>query len=509
MLSWLTGRSSSAPPTPEATTVTVPSPVASAPRTHHRSRADSRRDERASSIDEGGHARLSLEDDAYWRTALSRMPLEWSQFLAPLDSTDSSFHVSEAQYTHLAPRILDAFPAVSHLRFKIVPSRIKEDRFWATLFFLIAQWHEQQQQQTQPQQASPTRSDDGVEPATRETSETRATFAMPKKVRTDKRSITSPTTPSMAIRTEPASATSVTHDTTELTSSGTDSSLTTTGLRSEQPISVLIPSATSPPVSGTVATASAAEVAAAVAAATAAASSAAAAEIHSLQAQLSSKDAIVEARDREIAMLRRKVELLAGQLQSVASLVASSLAVAAATATSASELDDVVDAHNANSTSGATHRALHLSPSAAVDPQPANSSPQPDDATSPPSSSQVAPAPGAPSITPQPERFSCTHCRTSVSLADDASSPSPCLTHSGSWTLSRDSEEFFQLPPDLRANLRAEKQRRLAAVRHEMRFIIDEDDHTTAPGQWECCRADDYSATGCEKRKEHQLERVQ
>jgi len=65
----------------------------------------------------------------------------------------------------------------------------------------------------------------------------------------------------------------------------------------------------------------------------------------------------------------------------------------------------------------------------------------------------------------------------------DAPAASPCVSHSGgSWTLTKDSVEFFELPPELRLNLRTEKARRLAAVQKEMRFIIDSDDPTTAPG---------------------------
>jgi len=89
----------------------------------------------------------------------------------------------------------------------------------------------------------------------------------------------------------------------------------------------------------------------------------------------------------------------------------------------------------------------------------------------------------------------------------DAPSESVCVSHSGgSWTLTKDSVEFFELPPELRQNLRTEKARRLAAVQKEMRFIIDSDDPTTAPGQWSCCQAAEYTARGCSAAKKHTLQ---
>ena len=62
--------------------------------------------------------------------------------------------------------------------------------------------------------------------------------------------------------------------------------------------------------------------------------------------------------------------------------------------------------------------------------------------------------------------------------------------------MNRDSREFFSLDEELKANLRAEKTKRLREVSEQMKFILDADD-VYGHGQWDCCGRKEYGADGC------------
>jgi len=109
---------------------------------------------------------------------------------------------------------------------------------------------------------------------------------------------------------------------------------------------------------------------------------------------------------------------------------------------------------------------------------------------------------------PPPARtFQCGRCRQQVPAAEPTSVA--CRVHgangSGQWQLSKDAAEFLQFPPELQANLRKEKQRRLAVVHSEMKFILDTDDESKAPGKWSCCSAEEHEAAGCVKNDKHTM----
>ena len=72
------------------------------------------------------------------------------------------------------------------------------------------------------------------------------------------------------------------------------------------------------------------------------------------------------------------------------------------------------------------------------------------------------------------------------------STPTP--RHTGSWMMDRDSQEFLNYPAEVKESLRREKQKRLAQVQDEMKFILDSDEihHTT--GRWQCCGETKYHA---------------
>jgi len=78
------------------------------------------------------------------------------------------------------------------------------------------------------------------------------------------------------------------------------------------------------------------------------------------------------------------------------------------------------------------------------------------------------------------------------------SNPEPTANrHKGSWTMDRDSQDFLALDEDLKANLRAEKAKRLKEVREQMRFILDTDSVACSNGEWSCCGRKEYGADGC------------
>lgn len=68
-------------------------------------------------------------------------------------------------------------------------------------------------------------------------------------------------------------------------------------------------------------------------------------------------------------------------------------------------------------------------------------------------------------------------------------------THQGTWILDQDSQDFLSYPPELKENLRAEKAKRLAEVRTQMRFILDSDRTEDSHGRWSCCGQTTYHAT--------------
>lgn len=79
----------------------------------------------------------------------------------------------------------------------------------------------------------------------------------------------------------------------------------------------------------------------------------------------------------------------------------------------------------------------------------------------------------------------------------NASCAGPALkVHKGKWQMNRDSREFFSLDEELKANLRAEKTKRLREVSEQMKFILDADD-VYGHGQWDCCGRKEYGADGC------------
>lgn len=68
-------------------------------------------------------------------------------------------------------------------------------------------------------------------------------------------------------------------------------------------------------------------------------------------------------------------------------------------------------------------------------------------------------------------------------------------SHRGSWRMDPDSKEFLNYPPEIKENLRAEKQRRLQQVQKEMKFILDSDEIHDTHGKWDCCGARNYHAS--------------
>lgn len=69
--------------------------------------------------------------------------------------------------------------------------------------------------------------------------------------------------------------------------------------------------------------------------------------------------------------------------------------------------------------------------------------------------------------------------------------------HTGTWQMTKDSTEFLALPEDAKESLRLEKQKRLARVREEMRFILDSDAVEDSHGEWTCCHRTDYHGDNC------------
>lgn len=59
--------------------------------------------------------------------------------------------------------------------------------------------------------------------------------------------------------------------------------------------------------------------------------------------------------------------------------------------------------------------------------------------------------------------------------------------HKGGWVVDKSAAEFVALDPELKAQMRGEKQKRLTQVVKEMAFIQDSDDPTELPGRWACC----------------------
>jgi hypothetical protein len=66
------------------------------------------------------------------------------------------------------------------------------------------------------------------------------------------------------------------------------------------------------------------------------------------------------------------------------------------------------------------------------------------------------------------------------------------LGHSGTWMIDDDSKDFLSYPPELKANLRQEKMKRLQEVRQQMQFILDTDNVEDTNGRWSCCGQTSY-----------------
>mmetsp|Transcript_12854 Transcript_12854/g.24413 ORF Transcript_12854/g.24413 Transcript_12854/m.24413 type:complete len:345 (-) Transcript_12854:98-1132(-) len=75
--------------------------------------------------------------------------------------------------------------------------------------------------------------------------------------------------------------------------------------------------------------------------------------------------------------------------------------------------------------------------------------------------------------------------------------PRHTTTHKGQWKMDADSQEFLQFPADVKESLRKEKQRRLAQVQQEMKFILDGDELHHTHGHWDCCGNTSYHAASC------------
>ena len=69
--------------------------------------------------------------------------------------------------------------------------------------------------------------------------------------------------------------------------------------------------------------------------------------------------------------------------------------------------------------------------------------------------------------------------------------------HKGKWKMDADSQEFLQFPTEVKESLRKEKQKRLAQVHQEMKFILDGDELHHTHGRWDCCGKTSYHAASC------------
>ena len=72
------------------------------------------------------------------------------------------------------------------------------------------------------------------------------------------------------------------------------------------------------------------------------------------------------------------------------------------------------------------------------------------------------------------------------------------VTHTGTWVMHKDSQEFLQFPDEVKVNMRKEKQRRLRQVQQDMEFILDSDNIEDSKGYWTCCGHKEYR-TICRK----------
>eukprot|EP00536_Pseudo-nitzschia_multiseries_P018030 jgi/Psemu1/293304/fgenesh1_pg.2071_\ len=71
--------------------------------------------------------------------------------------------------------------------------------------------------------------------------------------------------------------------------------------------------------------------------------------------------------------------------------------------------------------------------------------------------------------------------------------------HTGTWQPTPNSVAFWSYPEDAKRALREEKQKRLARVREELRFVLDTDKIEDSLGEWTCCHKTRYNdGCGCE-----------
>jgi hypothetical protein len=501
-----------------------------------------------------GSVTFDLNDEQWWRDALRQMTLDTTSFTqpplslaggggaavlspsstaaaasaqlalpfgAPPPSPSSNvlplFHLTEEAYLSLAPRVLATFPHINLLRFKLVPARLSEERFWRTLFLLAAQFHvaaTQQQQQQQPQQQLQQQHQQPHQ-SQQPLNSSRPASALPKALRNGGISIP----PSAASGGPPPSF----------------------------PPLPMLPNLQPLPPLPLASSASAATIAGAPPAAHSAIASAPAqhqhppvaavdtAQLRDLQAALAARDAQIAAQTAQISLLTHKLQGVTSQLhvlQTALSLTfqiadpsssadVGALSAAAATTAAATGLQPTVPSVPSPTASappalvGAPAATAVLPAGPPVDTSRLNTAPV-DSAAAAAVTSTPGAVPHSHAHAPTAHHgkaastlaahalFECARCHARVSA--EAPEATACRTHGKGWTLTKDSQEFFDLPAELRGNLRAEKQKRLKAVLHEMRFIVDEDDKTKAPGTWTCCGKEEYDAPGCNSNSKHTLQ---
>ena len=65
-------------------------------------------------------------------------------------------------------------------------------------------------------------------------------------------------------------------------------------------------------------------------------------------------------------------------------------------------------------------------------------------------------------------------------------------THNGKWIMSKESLEFLSLDDEIKQKLRDGKNKRLADMQEQMKFILDSDHVKDSSGSWNCCGGKDY-----------------
>ncbi len=86
---------------------------------------------------------------------------------------------------------------------------------------------------------------------------------------------------------------------------------------------------------------------------------------------------------------------------------------------------------------------------------------------------------------------------SSSSTSSSQTTSTPCRGHAGMWTLDKNALEFLELAPELKANLRAEKAKRLAVVYDQLKWVCDDDRPESMTGYWSCCKVTTHAGSGC------------